>query len=404
MSERTIILFIIILLTEINLSAQTATRWRGPNGNGIYDETGLLKKWPASGPEILWHFEGLGEGHSSPAFANGTIYLSGMTGDEGFVYALSADGKLKWKKSYGKEFTESYPGARSTPVIDGDLLFVYSGLGELTCMDANNGEVKWKKNAFSDFDGANIQWGVTETVVIDGNKLYLTPGGKKNNVVALDKTTGELIWTSPGVGDLSAYCTPLLIDLPGRKLLVTMTAKHIIGLDASNGKLLWSHEQTNRWDVHANTPLYHSGRIFCFSGWGAGGVMLDLSSDGSSVKKAWSAENLDSRTGGAVLVDGYLYSSGDMHREWRCIDWKTGAEKYASKEIGNGAIIYADGMLYCYSERGELALVNATSEKFDLVSKTKVELGTAQHWSHPVVNNGRLYLRHGNVLIVYKIS
>ncbi len=404
MSKRATIFFIFIMLAGINLPAQTATQWRGPNANGIYPETGLLKVWPASGPEIIWQFEGLGEGHSSPALANGTIYLSGMTGDEGFVYALSPDGKLKWKKSYGKEFTVSYPGARSTPVIDDNLLYMYSGLGELTCMDANSGDVKWRKNAFSDFDGANIQWGVTETVVIDGNKLYLTPGGKKNNVVALDKTTGDLIWTSPGAGDLSAYCTPLLIDLPGRKLLVTMTAKHIIGLDASNGKLLWSQEHTNRWDVQANTPVYSNGKIFCFSGWGAGGVMLELNSDGSSVKKAWSTENLDSRTGGAVLVDGYLYGSGDMNREWRCIDWNTGTEKYASKEVGNGLVIYADGMLYCYSERGELALVKATPETFNVISKTKIEWGTAQHWSHPVIKNGRLYLRHGNAIVAYNIK
>ena len=141
---------------------------------------------------------------------------------------------------------------------------------------------------------------------------------------------------------------------------------------------------------------YHDGMIFCFSGWGAGGVMLDLSSDGSSVEKVWSTENLDSRTGGAVLIDGYLYGSGDTHREWRCIDWNTGSEKYASSEVGNGVVIYADGMLYCYSERGELALVKATPADFKWSSKTKVELGTAQHWSHPVINNGRLYLRHGN--------
>lgn len=394
--------FIIIYSTLIN--AQTPTKWRGPNGNGIYNETGLLKKWPVKGPEILWHFDNLGQGHSSPAIANGLIYISSILDGKGYISALTLDGKLKWKAPYGTEFTESYPGSRSTPVIAGNLLYIYSGLGVLTCMDANNGSVKWKKDVFKDFDGQNIRWGVTETVVIEGGLVYVTPGGKKNNVVALNRNNGGLIWSSPAIGELSAYCTPLLIDLKVRKLLVTITAGHIIGLDASTGKMLWSHPQTNRYQVHANSPIYHDGGLFCFSGYGQGGVKLELSADGSSVKKAWSSNKPDSRIGGMVLVNGYLYGSGDSNREWRCIDWKTGAEKYADKTVGKGVVIYADGMLYCYSDKGELALVEATPAGFKLVSQTKVELGSDQHWSHPVIDNGKLYLRHGNVLIAYKIK
>jgi outer membrane protein assembly factor BamB len=362
-----------------------------------------MKTWPESGPEIAWHFEGLGEGHSSPAFANDLIYLSGMVDGTGYILVLDMNGKLQWKVPYGPEFTESYPGARSTPVIAGDLLYIYSGHGILTCMNAGNGEVKWRKDAFNDFDGKNITWGVTETVVIDGDIVYFTPGGKKNNVVALNRFTGDLVWTSPGTGDLSAYCTPLLIELPARKLLVTMTADHIIGLDAGSGSVLWSHPQTNRWQVHANTPVWYDGGVFCFSGYGQGGVKLELNEDGSSVTKAWFSKDLDSRIGGMVIVDGYLYGSGDMSREWRCVDWKTGEEKYASTAMGKGVTIYADGMLYCYSDRGELGLAKATPEGFNLSGLTRVELGTAQHWSHPVIKNGLLYLRHGDVLIAYKI-
>lgn len=404
MIKRTIILISIFFATASVIAAQTATKWRGPNGNGIYNETGLLKKWPASGPEIIWHFDQLGLGHSSPAIANGLVYISGMTDNDGYIYALTPDGKLKWKASYGKEFSESYPGSRSTPVIAGNLLYIYSGLGVLTCMDANNGAVKWHKDILKDFDGQNIRWGVTETVVVDGGLVYVTPGGKKNNVVALNRNNGDLVWSSPGKGELSAYCTPLLIELAARKLLVTMTADNIIGLDASTGKMLWSHPQTNRYQVHANTPVYADGGLFCFSGYGQGGVKLELSADGSSVKKAWFSEKLDSRIGGMVMVKGLLYGSGDNNREWRCVDWKTGAEKYADKTIGKGVVIYADGMLYCYSDKGELALVEANPSGFKLVSQTKVELGSDQHWSHLVIDTGRLYLRHGNTLIAYKIK
>lgn len=385
------------------LFAQQPTVWRGGD-NGIYHETGLLKEWPANGPEILWSYEDLGAGFSSPTIANNQIYVSTMIGDEGYIFVLSQEGKLRWKVPYGKDFTESYEGTRSSVVVDGNLMYMYSGLGDLVCMDANNGTVKWRKNSFKDFDGKNIQWGVTETVLIDGDLLFLTPGGKKNNVVALNKYTGDLVWTSPGVGELSAYCTPLMINLPARKLLVTHTAEHIIGLDAKDGKLLWSYPHKNQWAVHANTPIYSDGGLFCFSGWGQGAEKLELSADGSSVKEAWKNPKLDSRMGGMVLVDGYLYGSGDVGREWRCINWKTGEEMYASNEVGKGVVIYDEGMLYCYSERGELALVKADPKGFKVISKTKVALGSAQHWAHPVINNGRLFIHHGNALIAYKIK
>ena len=404
MAKKAFFLFILLGFTGITLFAQTPTKWRGPNGNGVYNETGLLKQWPESGPEIIWSYDGLGEGHSSPAFANGTIYLSGMEDQTGYIYALSPGGQLQWKVPYGEEFHESYPGSRSTPVIAGDLLYIYSGHGVLTCMTAADGEVKWRKDVFNDFDGENIRWGVTETPVVNGDVIYITPGGKTNNVVALNRHNGNLIWSSPAKGELSAYCTPLLVELPSRKLLVTHTADHIIGLDAEDGEMLWSHPQTNRWQVHANTPIYHDGGLFCFSGYGQGGVKLELNADGSSVEKAWTNEHLDSRIGGMVMVNGYLYGSGDNSREWRCVDWKTGEEKYVSKEIGKGVTIYADGMLYCYSDRGELGLAKATPEGFNLKSKTRVDLGSGQHWSHPVIRDGRLYLRHGNTLIAYKIK
>ena len=403
MIQKCLVLVSALLFSVTSLYAQVPTVWRGQN-NGIYPETGLLKEWPTNGPEILWTAEGLGEGHSSPVFANDKIYLSTMIDGEGFIFIFSQDGEIIKKVSYGKEFAESYPGARSSVVVDGDLMYIYSGFGVLTCMDSENGEVKWRKNAFADFDGENIRWGVTETVLIDGDVVYLTPGGKKNNIVALNRFNGDLIWTSAGKGELSAYCTPLLVELPARKLLVTHTADHIIGVDAKTGQLLWDYPHKNQWSVHPNTPLFYNGDLFCFSGYGKGGVKLDLSDDGSSVTKQWENPELDSRMGGMVMVDGCLYGSGDKGREWRCVNWDTGEEKYASKDIAKGVTIYADGMLYCYSERGELALVEATPEGFNIVSQTKVELGTAQHWAHPVINNGRLFVRHGDVLIAYKIK
>jgi outer membrane protein assembly factor BamB len=375
------------ILAISTAKAQEPTTWRGPGSTGVYPETGLLKSWPVNGPEMIWHYDELGEGFSSPVFANGKIYLSGTTDNIGYIYALSKDGKLEWKASYGEEWVENY-----------------SGKGVITCMNATNGKVNWKKDVMKDFDGQNITWGVTETLVIDGNKVFVTLGGITNNIIALNRLNGQLIWSSKGVGDKSAYCTPVLVKLPSRKLLVTMMEKHIVGLDAETGALLWSYDQTNEWAVHANTPLFYNNSLFCFSGYGQGGVKLDLNADGSKITKAWFSKKLDSRIGGAVVVDGYIYGSGDNTRDWQCTDWKTGEQKYASQAIAKGNVISADGMLYIYSEKGELALVPATPQGFNVSGKAKVALGSAQHWAHIVINNGRLFVRHGKSLIAYKVK
>jgi outer membrane protein assembly factor BamB len=234
--------------------------------------------------------------------------------------------------------------------------------------------------------------------------IFCTPGGKKDNVVALNRMTGETVWSCPGLGELSAYCTPQLIKLASRQLLVTHTASHVLGIDASNGKLLWNFEHPNQWSVHPNTPIYADGGIFVFSGYGQGGEMLRLSADGSSVTKAWSVKSFDSRMGGAVLIDGFLYGSGDADRSWQCIDWKTGEKKYSSTAAGKGVVIAVNNKLIGYSEKGELFMAEANSKDLSIISKTKVTLGSEQHWAHPVVSNGVLYVRHGNALIAYKIS
>ena len=398
--------FSIILTTLLlfNIQAQEPTRWRGPSGDGIYPETGLLKQWPTNGPEILWSYENLGQGHSSAAVSSGFVYTSGMIEGKGYLFKFELDGTLVYKKSYGPEYTESWYGTRGTPVIVGEKIYLESGHGKLVCFNNSDGKILWSKNLFKDFDGKNIQWGVNETPVIDGDIIYVTPGGRKYNVVALDRHTGKLIWTSPGKRELSAYCTPVLFEHNGRKILATHTASHLIGLDATTGKMLWSQSQPNEWSVHPNTPLYHNGELYYFSGYGQGGGMLKLSADGNSVSQKWRNRTIDSRMGGAILLDGYIYASGDNNREWRCLEWETGKEMYASATIAKGTLIYADGMLYCYSERGELALVKADPSGFQIVSKTRVLLGSEQHWAHPMIHDGILYVRHGNAMIAYNVK
>ena len=404
MKKAVYIIFSLLLTGTLLAPAQTPTRWRGPSQNGVYPDTGLMEKWPEDGPEIKWHYDGLGEGYSAPVIANDRIYITGMEGTMGYIYSLTLGGKLLWKVPYGEEFTISYPGSRATPVIAGDYMYMLSGLGELTCMSALSGKLHWKKNITTDFDGRPMEWGFNETMVVDGDRIFCTPGGKQNNLIALNRFDGTLIWSSRGKGEKATYCTPLLVNLDSRKLLVTHTEPFILGVDADNGNLLWSHPHTNTYNIHPNTPLFYNNAVFCFSGYGQGGVLLQLSGDGSQITKKWFCETMDSRIGGAVVINGRIYGSGDKNREWQCIDWDTGKVLYTSKEIGNGVVIAAEGLLYLYSQRGELALVRPGDSGFEILGETRVSLGSGQHWAHPVIREGILYVRHGNALIAYDIK
>ena len=383
--------------------AQEATKWRGPSRDGHYPETGLLKQWPTGGPEILWTYEQLGQGHSSAIVDQDKVYTTGLSSEKGYLFKFDLKGKLIYKKEYGPEYTASYFGSRGTPTIMGDKIYLMSGYGKLYCLNNMTGDVLWSKDLTKDFDGSVIQWGMNETPVVDGKIIYITPGGKKNSIVALNRHTGDLIWSSPGTGELTAYCTPLLFEHNGRKMLATHFESNLVAFDATSGKMLWSKNHPNTYSVHPNTPIYHEGRLFYLSGYGRGGGILELSPDGNSFEIKWRQKNMDSRMGGAVLVDGYVYGSGDS-RLWSCIDWQTGEEKYTSQEIGNGVVIYADGMLYCYTQRGELALVKPDPSGFMVVSKARVAKGSEQHWAHPVIYDGVLYVRHGKALIAYNVK
>lgn len=414
-----LVLFTIVLLAGTSCQEKTdieekidieiekePTRWRGPYGNGIYSEFALLKEWPADGPEILWTFDSLGRGFSSAVIQNGYLFTTGMTDSTGHLFKFSLEGELIYKVPYGSEFTRSCKGTRGSPVVVGDKIYLESGRGKLLCFNTEDGKILWSKELCKDFDGKNIQWGMCETPVVDGDVIFATPGGQNNNVIALNRHSGELIWNCKGKGELSAYCTPLLFEHNGTKILATHTASHLLGIDAESGKLLWSEYQPGEFSVHSNTPIYFDGELYYLTGFERGGGKLKLNKDGDSVSVVWKNHLSDTRIGGAVLVDGYIYESfeEDKRVKWRCLDWKTGEEMYVSRALGPGNVIYADGMLYCYSVKGELAMVNADPSGFEIVSQTKVTLGSDYHFAHIMIQQGVLYLRHGSALIAYKIS
>jgi len=398
--------FLALMLTTCSLLAQnTPIQWRNDR-TGIYNETGLLTAWPANGPELLWHFDGLGEGHSSVAIDADKIYVTGLTKSTGYLYVLDMNGKLLHKKEYGTEWNRSHNGSRGTITIDEGKLYIFSGTGNLICMSQNSLDVLWKKNIETDFGGKNIMWGVCESPLIVGEKVMLTVGGRQHNVVALNKNNGSLIWSCPGDGDLSSYCSPLYLADQQVPQIVTMMSSHVLGIDAATGKKLWSYKYENQRQIHPNTPVYHNNMLLCSSGYGKGSVMLRLVDGGRRVEKVWESKELESRTGGVVKIGDDAYLGGDPnHKYWYCVEWKTGAVKYKERVItSNGVVIANDNLLYCYAENGTMALVKATPEKFDLISKFNVTLGTGPHWAHPVIYRGILYVRHGNTLMAYKIK
>jgi outer membrane protein assembly factor BamB len=395
---------VLIVFICITLSAQDVAQWRGPKRTGIYEEKGLMNKWPEAGPEMLWHFDELGEGHSSAAVTSSGVFTTGMINGTGYVFAFDLKGKLLWKKEYGPEWTESHYGARSTPLVIKDKLYLISSFGRLFCMNTANGQIIWSIDTFKEYGGRNIKWGVTENLLYDGNILYASPGGPDASIIAVDRNTGKLLWKGKGPDEKSAYCSPLLIQLASRKLLVTRMERSIQGYDASTGKFLWNFEFNKDPFVHPNVPVYIDGMLYCASGYGLGGVMLKLAPDGSSVSEVWRNAMLDPKMHGVVVLDGRIYGAGDRNRRFFCLDWKTGKEIFVLNQLAPANIISNEGLLYIYSENATISLAKPKSDGLDIISSFQVPLGAGTHWAHLVINNKKLYVRHGNSMMVYDIA
>ncbi|MCX6309710.1 MAG: PQQ-like beta-propeller repeat protein, partial [Bacteroidia bacterium] len=314
------------LFMSFNANAQVINNWRGPDRDGKYPETNLLKAWPESGPEMLWSYETLGKGFTSTSIDNNKIYITGIEGETGYLHILSLKGQLEKKIAYGSDiFSPSgFPGSRSSPTVAGNLCYIVSGFGKLYCIDTKTEKTVWSKDLFTDFDGKNIRFSFTENLLIDGKLIFVSPGGIKNNIVALDRMTGNLVWSSEGKGDVSAYCSPLLIESYGKKVLVNMMSKNTIGVDATTGAMLWAYPYANGNKIHPNTPIYQDNSLYIFSGYGEGSQRIKLNADTIRPTNMWTNKTVDPQMGGAILMNGYIYASGDRNRKWFCADWATG--------------------------------------------------------------------------------
>lgn len=386
-------------------------QWRGPDRSGIYSETGLMKAWPEEGPEVAWEYEGIGNGYGSPVFTPDNMYILGEQDSLAYLFAFDAEGNLLWKKDFGPEWVKNYNGSRSTPTVVGDMIYVTSGKGMLACFDTS-GEKIWSVDMVNDLHGVYPLFGFSESVITEGNKVFCTPGGRDTNVVALDRFTGDILWISKGKSERSGYNSPQIIRLKDRNILANFSAYHFMGHDTETGELLWVHEQENikpeerkpgAGDTHSNTIIYEDGYIYYAEGDGNGGVKLKLSGDGTTIEEVWRNPAFDSYMGGIVKIGDHLYGCSTAKRDFRSIN-ATSGEIEKSLKVNSGAVIAADGMLYYYNWAGDVMLIPQDPLNMEVVSKFKITKGSKEHFAHPVINNGKLYVRHGNVIQAFDIK
>ena len=412
-----IILPLVLAIVSASASAADWPQFHGPHRDNKSTDTGLRKKWPEGGPSRIWEATGIGQGYSTVAIVGNRIYTTGAIDGDCVITALDMEGRKVWTRRNGKAWARSYPGTRSTPTIaDGllGLLYHLSGIGNLVCLKADSGEPVWSANILEEFNGRNITWGLAESPLVLGDQVICTPGGEDVSMVAIDRRTGEVVWKCTGAQDRPGYASPILVEHQGLRQIVTAMSESIVGVRASDGKLLWRYPHKVYADENITTPLFHDGFLIA-SGCGRKGttsLKLQVSGDECSVKEHWHNRTLDNKQGGIVLFDGrpYGYAEFQKSEPWVCLDFASGETVFQSAPLEstykykNGCLTYADGMFYLYSDNGNMALAKPADTGFEVTGRLKIEdPGERPTWAHPVVFGGRLYVRYGDTLGVYDV-
>jgi outer membrane protein assembly factor BamB len=458
--SKIICILLIISFFSLQIKAQESFQWRGKNRDGIYSGQGLLQSWPENGPSLLWEILDAGKGYSSPVIVDNILYVTGLNeeGDKEIFSAYDQNGQKIYSKEYGSPWKQSYPEARTTPAVVKGKAYVISGSGEIVCFNAADGSIVWTVDGGTVFERKTGNWGTSECPLVFDNKVIYTPSGEQTTMVALNAETGQTVWKSPSLGDVGAYVSPILITYKGKRQIVGSTGINIFGVDPETGAIEWRFDEWKepprerperregapnqgternnrpqrpqneppqgaqtgqpprgqgappRGNIAPNSPLYKDGNLFFSHGYNIGSYMLKLNDDLKGVSLVWRNNDLDTHHGGYVLIDNTIYGSNWINNNqgnWVAVDWVSGETRYdnAWEGKGKGSIIASDGMLYCYDERrGTVGLVKPTTSKFDLVSEFRITKGEGPHWAHPVINNGILYIRHGNALMAYTIK
>jgi len=388
--------------------------WRGPGRTGIYNETGLMKSWPTAGPALIWEAEGIGMGYSSTTVTNDAVYITGIRGDKDVLTAFTQDGKKKWDLEYGSmSKVDSRPESRCTPTFANGRIFVVSGMGELSSVSPN-GKILWTVDYYKKYSATVPRFGITESPVVVDNKVIVTPGGNIAAMVAFNVENGNVVWETPSLNEGSQYVNPLLIETKGMKVIITHTPTWIIGVNAANGKILWKfnfgsvNDDQGGGKNYIHTPIYKDSFLFAANGYGQTSAKIKINWDGKDPELVWKNPEINPHVGGMVLIGNYIYSSthdNNTKGRWICVDWTTGKTMWITDWNNKGSVISAEGLLYLYEEKsGNVALVRPNNEKLDIISSFKVTKGTGPYWAHPVINKGRLFLRHGDYLAVYSIK
>ena len=390
-------------------------QWRGPERNGISAEKGLLQEWPADGPKLLWQANDLGDGYSTPAIVGDRIYLLGSRGlEDEFVQCLSvADGKPIWSQRIGnvgnpKQFPP-YPGARSTPTVDGDFLYALGSDGDLVKLDVKTGDIAWRKNLRSDFGGKPGEWAYSESPLVDGDRVVCTPGGPDATIVALHKQNGDVIWKSPIADEEAAYASIVKAEIAGKTEYVQFLSKGLVGVDAATGKPEWRYDRTAQGSMaNIPTPIVRGDYIYSASGKGGGALVKIVPKDGGQeVEEVYFEQQLPRAIGGAVLVGDHLY--GTNSDALLCVDFLTGDVVWRNRSRGAAGVCYADGMLYLHGEgNGEIALVEATPEEYRergrFAPPNAPDRGKSKSWAYPVVADGKVYIFDWGTLWCFDVS
>ena len=380
-------------------------QWRGPDRTGLSGESGLLRQWPPSGPTLVWTTSGVGAGYGSVAVKGDRIFVQGLRNNDSAVLALNrTDGKLVWSKVLGRGGgNEQGHGPRGTPTVDDDRLYVLTENGDLACLKAADGAVVWQRNILKDFGGRNIPWLISESPLVDGANVIVTPGGRGAGVVALNKMSGATIWTSKELSDPAGYASPVIADVQGVRTVMTLTSAAGVGVRASDGKLMWRYPKVANGTANIATPVFFDNKVFYTSNYDTGGALLGLSQEGGEIKarEVYFTRDMMNHHGGVVLVNGFLY--GFSNAILTCLEFATGKVAWRNRSVGKGSLTFANGDLYLLGEDNIVGLAEANSTEYRERGRFKIPDQGWPSWAHPVVSGGQLYIRNQNTLAAYDV-
>ncbi|MGH9314382.1 MAG: PQQ-binding-like beta-propeller repeat protein [Vicinamibacterales bacterium] len=393
---------VVTVLAGMALSAAEWPQWRGPRRDGVAAETGLLKTWPSEGPPLAWRASGAGNGYSSFAVAGGRLYTLGAKGPQEFVIAYEvASGKSLWEAPIGPRLAQDRgDGPRGTPTIDGNRVYAIGGRGDLACVDLTTGKKIWGVSFPGTFSATIPNWGYAESPLVAGDRVIVNAGGDDASIVAFEKVTGKVLWKSGN--DRAAYSSAMLHEAGGVRQAIFFTATNALGVDVANGRILWTYNRANNDTANVSTPVVRGDRVFISSDYGTGGGLLQLSPSGGGAKELYFTADMRTHHNTAVLVGDHMYGFSSSILTAMKFDDATVAWK--NRSVGKGSLVAAEGQLYLFGENGVAGLADATPQAYRERGRFQIKSGNLPTWTHPVVSDGRLYLRDQDSIYAYDVK